>query len=292
MRGTDRKGNELPERGEKPERNWNSTARGAKWGGVARRAAHNATFEERGWKDADWGNAPEHDDERWERVDTAEKRRKSGRAKGPKLDLPQIDGKYLKGMTQEQRDRLLHRIRDAAEAYLGERFGEVDKALSPLVKRHPQIPELQELYGLNLYRLGRWKPAIVALEASRVATAEVDQIPALADCHRALGNFVEVERLWDELRMAGPDAAVMVEGRIVMAGAKADDGRLQDGIRLLEQGPVRANRVEEHHLRLWYALADLYDRAGEHQKARRGFQRIESAEAGYLDVAERLDALL
>ncbi|MGY9072434.1 MAG: tetratricopeptide repeat protein [Acidimicrobiales bacterium] len=292
MRGTDRKGNELVDRGEKPERNWNPASRGAKWGGVARRGAHNATFEERGWKDPEWGDKPEHDDERWERVDTEERRRKSGRQNGPKLELPTIDGRYLKGMTQEQRDRLLHRIRDAAEAYLGERYGEVDKALSPLVKRHPQIPELQELFGLNLYRLGRWKPAIVALEASRVATAEVDQIPALADCHRALGNMDEVTRLWDELRVAGPDASVMVEGRIVAAGAKADVGDLQGAIRLLEQGPVRAKRVQDHHLRLWYVLADLYDRAGDHQKARRGFQRIEQVDPDYVDVSARLEALL
>ncbi|HCB34887.1 MAG TPA: hypothetical protein DEP69_07060 [Acidimicrobiaceae bacterium] len=71
----------------------------------------------------------------------------------------------------------------------------------------------------------------------------------------------------------------------------ADGGDLAGAIRLLEHGPVRSSGVRERHLRIWYALADLYDRAGEYQSARRGFARIVDVDAGYVDAAHRLRAL-
>ncbi len=46
-----------------------------------------------------------------------------------------------------------------------------------------------------------------------------------------------------------------------------------------------------HHLRLWYALADLEERAGNIPRARMLFDRIRRHEAGFADVAERLAAL-
>ena len=47
-------------------------------------------------------------------------------------------------------------------------------------------------------------------------TGAVEQFPVMADCYRAQGEFAEVRRLWDELRVAGPEAATMEEGRIVL----------------------------------------------------------------------------
>ena len=112
----------------------------------------------------------------------------------------------------------------------------------------------------------------------------------MADCYRALGE-VKLRHLWDELRASGPEAAIMTEGRIVMAGAMADIGDVAGGIRLLEQGPLKPKKPRDHHVRLWYALADLYERAGDHQRARRGFERIDQVEPGYADVSGRLESL-
>ena len=43
-----------------------------------------------------------------------------------------------------------------------------------------------------------------------------------------------------------------------------------------------------HHARLWYALADLYERAGDAPKARELFGRVVAVEPGLADAAERL----
>ena len=56
--------------------------------------------------------------------------------------------------------------------------------------------------------------------------------------------------------------------------------------------PVKPTRsAGTHHARLWYALADLYERAGDAPKARDLFARVVAAEPGLADAAERLHAL-
>jgi len=46
--------------------------------------------------------------------------------------------------------------------------------------------------------------------------------------------------------------------------------------------------VKIHHLRQWYALADLYDRAGDPPRARRLFERVRTESPGFADVNDRL----
>ena len=54
-------------------------------------------------------------------------------------------------------------------------------------------------------------------------------------------------------------------------------------------GSVR--KPKPHHLRLWYALADLYERAGDLPRARTLFRRVQRHDAEFADVAERLKSL-
>ena len=131
------------------------------------------------------------------------------------------------------------------------------------LRRHRDRSRSRELNGLTLYRLGKWRDAIKELEQFRLLTNSTEQHPVLADSYRALGRYAEVEELWSELREASPNAALVAEGRIVMAGSLADRDRLADAVRLMEQGVKFPRRVQDHHLRMWYALADLYERAGD-----------------------------
>jgi hypothetical protein len=50
-------------------------------------------------------------------------------------------------------------------------------------------------------------------------------------------------------------------------------------------------RPREHHLRLWYALADLEERAGEHARARALFDRVAAHDPSFADVGARRRAL-
>ncbi len=191
---------------------------------------------------------------------------------------------------EERGRRLTRRLRDAAGAFEEERYADARQLLRPIAGEAPSAIEVRELLGLSYYRLGQWTPAARELEAFAELAASAEQHPVLADCYRALGRHGSVEDLWDELREVSPSAALVAEGRIVMAGSLADRGRLAEAIELLERSP-RAKRPRPHDLRVSYALADLYERAGDVARARNLFQRLATAGDGFGDAARRAGAL-
>jgi tetratricopeptide (TPR) repeat protein len=145
--------------------------------------------------------------------------------------------------------------------------------------------------GLTEYRLGHWRDAVKHLEAFRSLTGSVEQHPVLADCYRALRRYRHVDELWEELRAASPSAELVAEGRIVVAGSLADRGDLIGAIRLLEKGRVDRKHPKDHHVRQWYALADLYERASDIPRARELFKRVAAVDPEAFDVRERLRVL-
>jgi tetratricopeptide (TPR) repeat protein len=165
------------------------------------------------------------------------------------------------------------------------------RILRPWREAHPDSAELRELLGLTYYRLGRWALAQKELDAFVGLTNSTEQHPVLMDVARALGRYKRVEQLWQELRAASPGAEVVTEGRIVYAGTLGDQGKLDEAIRVLERAPVNSKRILPHHLRLWYALADLHERAGDIPAARALFRKISAQDPSFVDVAERLSAL-
>lgn len=186
--------------------------------------------------------------------------------------------------------RLSRQVAEAAAHYAADRYRDALRLLEPVVRALPEWVSAQELLGLTLYRLGRWRAALAALEVVRRA-GDDDQLPVIADCWRALGDLEKVEALWQEARRAGLDASVLAEARIVTAGALADAGRLDAAIALLEDGLVVVRRPALHHLRRYYALADLYERAGDLPRARSLFEAVLRADPDLFDTAARLSEL-
>jgi len=180
----------------------------------------------------------------------------------------------------------------ALDAFQAERWRDVKQALTPMVQMAPEVAMVRELLGLSLYRMGEWLKAADQLEAARrYDPGSVVVHPVLADCYRALGRHDAVDRLWGELRDLSPDASIVAEGRIIAASSMADRGDLAGAIRLMEKTMREPARPREHHLRSWYVLADLYDRAGEVIKARNMFSRVRKHDRGFYDVVERLNDL-
>ena len=188
-------------------------------------------------------------------------------------------------------DRFEDRLRDASRAFRRDRFEEARKILRPLAEAAPTAVPVRELLGLTYYRLGRWKQAVAELEAFRELTTSTEQHPVLADCYRALGRHGKVADLWEELRDVSPSAPLVAEGRIVYAGSLADQGLLADAISVLEAAKPPAKRPKEHHLRVAYTLADLYERAGDLPRARQLFGVVAAADPDLGDVQARLRAL-
>jgi hypothetical protein len=78
---------------------------------------------------------------------------------------------------------------------------------------------------------------------------------------------------------------------MVLAGSLADRGRIKEAVTLLEKRGADVKNVQDFHLRLWYALADLQERAGNLPRARTLFERISRTDPGFADVMERIVSL-
>jgi tetratricopeptide (TPR) repeat protein len=204
---------------------------------------------------------------------------------------PDVQRELEKAAGPRTAPRLGQRLAEASKAYERERYTDAKKLLKPLAERAPSSAAVRELYGLTLYRLGNWRLAAAELEAFRAMTGSTEEHPVLADCYRALKRYREVEELWEELRTASPSAELVAEGRIVMAGALADQGRTDDAMRLIEAGLKSPKRMKEHHLRMLYVLADLVERAGDVPRARQLFRKLADAAPDFADVQHRVRSL-
>lgn len=153
------------------------------------------------------------------------------------------------------------------------------------------VAAAHELAGLAGYRLGLYKQAAAALETAQSLHDDPSLLPVIADCYRAQRRWSAVERIWSDIKAASPSHEIMAEGRIVAAGARADQDDLRGAIELMEPATKRPKAVRDFHLRQWYVLGDLYDRVGEPIAARRWFAAVADVDPDFADVEARLRGL-
>ena len=204
---------------------------------------------------------------------------------------PDVVEEIARSCEPKQAGRVAERLAAAAGAYERDRYGDALRMTKSVLAVAPRSATALELHGLISYRLGHWRDALRYLGlAAEVAGSEEGQIPVLMDCHRALRHRRKVRELWDELRASSPPADVLVEGRLVLAAMLRDEGRLDEAIaELVGAGAARPLRhPSDRHVRQWYLLADLYDRAGDIPRARELFARVVEADPDLADASERL----
>lgn len=189
-------------------------------------------------------------------------------------------------------DQLEAMLAGASRAYERDRYDEALSLVRAVLREAPGSTAARELLGLTLYRLGRWKQAASELRRLHEATGSVDQYPVIADCERALGRTERVGELWEELRTSDASQEVVAEGRIVMAGVLADSGRLEEAIALLGPAASKARGGGLYKLRQVYALADLYERAGDLPRARQLFGQLATEAPDLFDAPQRLRAIV
>jgi tetratricopeptide (TPR) repeat protein len=210
----------------------------------------------------------------------------------PRGDLdPTVVAEVARDAGSSRAARYQERLLSAAEALDRGRFDDARRMVQPVLRDLPNISLAHEIAGLCWYGVGQWRKAAAELEMARTLSQGVRLHAVLADCYRAMRRFETVAQLWSELRAASPAPGLMAEGRIVAAGALADQGDLRGAIALFERQRDMPRTVREHHLRQWYALADLLDRSGDVVEARKFFSRVAGLDPDFVDVRERLAAL-
>ncbi len=224
-------------------------------------------------------------------VDAPQARSGGGRERPPGQLDPDVVADVERHAGAGRAGRYRERLTAAAEALGRGRYDDARRMVQPVLRDLPEVAMAHEVAGLSFYATGQWRKAAAELEIARRLEQSVRHHPVLADCYRALRRYGTVAELWAELKAASPDPALMAEGRIVAAGALADQGDVPGALALLGKAREVPKKVREHHLRQWYVLADLLDRSGEVVEARRYFSMVAQADPDFADVAARLTAL-
>jgi len=208
----------------------------------------------------------------------------------PEVD-PEVFVEIHAAVDPRRAARLSERLASATAALDRERFDDARRMVAPLVRELPRVAAVHEVNGLASYRTGRWKQATESLELARQLRPDPSLLPVIADCYRALKRWKDVDTVWADIRKSSPPHDVMAEGRIVVAGSLADRGELKRAIELMSAAAKPPKRVRDHHLRQWYVLADLYDRAGDTVAASRWFREVAQRDPAFSDVRDRLRTL-
>jgi tetratricopeptide (TPR) repeat protein len=267
------------------------------WGGVARKGAINIRSEGQPMKSTKASPAAARATNEWIRdeqparaVATAPKKARA------RYSLPtDIAADVRKAFigTAYQREKMVSFLARAAESYDRKRFEEALRLSRTVSDAVPGVAPVRELTGLAAYRLERWPIAKSNLRAYFDITGDPEHLPLVMDCERAGRRFRAVEKTFAQLEESEPSAEVLAEARIVLAASLADQKKFDEAILLLQKsGAAKALRNPSYrHIRLWYALADVYDRAGDQGSAREFFARVVMADPDAYDAALRLEEL-
>jgi tetratricopeptide (TPR) repeat protein len=195
--------------------------------------------------------------------------------------------------TALHRERLVEKAESAYGAYERGRYQDASRAIKAVAEECPGVAAVRELAGLAAYRSGKWREALRHLQAYSAMADSSEHLPILMDCQRALRKPKKVADLWSQLRQSSPEPDVLAEGRIVAAASLAETGDLQGAISMLATaGASKALRnPSNRHVRQWYLLGDLYERAGDVPRAREMFERVLKVDREAYDVVDRLVGL-
>jgi tetratricopeptide (TPR) repeat protein len=181
----------------------------------------------------------------------------------------------------------------AAEAYDRHRYEEALRLASTVSRAVPSVAAVHELAGLAAYRAQRWPIARNHLARHFELTDDPVHLPLVMDCERARSRHHAVERTYQAIIEAHAPPEVLAEARIVRAESLADKGDFPEAIATLVAGgagkPLR--NPSYRHIRLWYALGDVSDRAGDLATAREMFARVVRADPEAYDATARFDEL-
>lgn len=168
---------------------------------------------------------------------------------------------------------------------------------SEIALRHAQfaariggrVGATRETYGVLAYSAGDYRSAIRELRTSMRITGRYDVLPLVADSERGLGR---PERALDiaaseEAERLGAEATL--EMMMVVAGAYADTGDIETALASLDTPALRQKIDGRWHVRLWVAYADLLERAGRSDQARKWLTLAADTDTERItDAAERL----
>jgi tetratricopeptide (TPR) repeat protein len=160
-------------------------------------------------------------------------------------------------------------------------------------RRAARLPIAREALAETAYAAGHYDVALTEFRALRRMTGSPDYIAVLADCERALGRPEAALKLVREGEESVKDPSLLIELRIVQAGARADAGQHAEALRLLsnEIESPRGVVPKPAQARLRYAYAALLLEQGDQDAAVEWFTAAARIDPEGTDAVDRLDEL-
>ena len=158
--------------------------------------------------------------------------------------------------------------------------------------RASRVAVVREATGETAYAAGHYAEALAELRAAKRMNGNIDYLPVMADCERALGRPERALELAKSPSVAKLPQDQQIEMTLVEAGARHDLGETTSALRTLENAPLRSASREEWVVRLRYAYADLLAQAGRTDDAIEWFHRTAAIDSHQTtDATTRLEAL-
>ncbi len=158
--------------------------------------------------------------------------------------------------------------------------------------RSGRIPAIREAVGIAAYRCGDWSQALAEFRAARRMGSKSTLLPLIADCERGVGRPEKAIELSKSPEAAELTGAAADELRIVVAGARADLGQLDQALAVLSSPAPDADGVGEMAARLAYAYADTLLALDRRDEALQWFLRAADADVeGVTDAEDRISEL-
>jgi tetratricopeptide (TPR) repeat protein len=158
--------------------------------------------------------------------------------------------------------------------------------------RAGRIAVVREAAGIAAYHAGEWAEALSELRAARRMGGDPGLLAVMADCERGLGRpekALELGRTPEAHALTGDDA---VELRIVVAGARMDQGQYDQAVVTLQGDDLDPARTGSTAARLNYAYAEALLAAGRSEEARTWFVNAAAADDDdETDAADRAEGL-
>lgn len=159
-------------------------------------------------------------------------------------------------------------------------------------QRSGRIAAIREAVGIAAYRCGDWAQALSELRAARRMGAKSELLPLIADCERGVGRperAIELARTPEAEALTGDEAD---ELRIVVAGARADLGQLEQSLAVLASPPLDPKRSGQTAARLFYAYAEALLALERTEEALQWFFHAASADVeNVTDAEDRISEL-
>lgn len=119
-----------------------------------------------------------------------------------------------------------------------------------------RIAAVREVLGVTAYGVGNYSLALSELQAAKRISGQIQLLPLIADCYRALGKpekAVEILQSKEAGKLAVEEYCELL---LVVAGARKDAGNLDAAMDLVNNKVMTSGKPEESALRLRYFYAN------------------------------------